>query len=552
MTYDLVIRGGTIVDGSGSEGRAGDLGIANGIITALGKVDGQGHREIDAQGATVTPGFVDIHTHFDAQIGWDPDCTPVSWHGVTTALLGNCGVTFAPCKPSDRGLLAGMMETVEDIPRNAILTGLPWSWEDYGGYLDAIEKIQPGINIAGLVGHSAVRFYVMGERAVEEQATPDELRRMVEVVGQSIDAGAAGFSINRLPMHTLPDGRAIPGTFAHESELIEIARTVAQRKGLVQAVGAELGLLTNIADATASRVLCSYGAGGGDLALAAQRRDALEAACVGRDITAITQVRGSGMIYGLQASLPVRGAAWGRVQRMANLSDRLAALDDPQMRDAMIEEARLKGFKENLGTPVEQVFYMGTGVSPDYTGGPETSLVAMAKARGEHWAETFLRISRETQGKALFTLRMFNPNIDALAHMFKSDHCFPSLGDSGAHVSQVMDAGWATFMLSYWVRQRGFFTMGEAIQRMTSMPARVLGLKDRGTLAVGMRADVNVFDADKVAEHHPEMVHDLPGGARRFNQRSTGYLATLVNGQINVLNGEHTGLRAGKVLRHRQ
>ena len=342
MTYDIVIRGGTIVDGSGSEGRAGDLGIENGIITAMGKVDGQGHREIDAHGATVTPGFVDIHTHFDAQIGWDPDCTPVSWHGVTTALLGNCGVTFAPCKPSDRELLAGMMETVEDIPRNAILTGLPWSWEDYGGYLDAIEKIQPGINIAGLVGHSAVRFYVMGERAVEEQATPDELRRMVEVVGQSIDAGAAGFSINRLPMHTLPDGRAIPGTFAHESELIEIARTVAQRKGLVQAVGAELGLLTNIADATASRVLCSYGAGSGDLASAAQRRTALEEACVGRDITAITQVRGSGMIYGLQASLPVRGAAWGRVQRMANLSDRLAALDDPQMRDAMIEEARLR------------------------------------------------------------------------------------------------------------------------------------------------------------------------------------------------------------------
>ena len=158
----------------------------------------------------MTPGFVDIHTHFDAQIGWDPDCTPVSWHGVTTALLGNCGVTFAPCKPTDRELLAGMMETVEDIPRNAILTGLPWSWEDYGGYLDAVEKIRPGINIAGLVGHSAVRFYVMGERAVEEKATPEELQRMAEVVGRSIDAGAAGFSINRFAMHTLPDGCAIP------------------------------------------------------------------------------------------------------------------------------------------------------------------------------------------------------------------------------------------------------------------------------------------------------------------------------------------------------
>lgn len=552
MAYDLVIRGGRLVDGTGTEAVRGDIGIENGIITALGRLDGAGHREIDAEGMTVTPGFVDIHTHFDAQIGWDPDCTPVSWHGVTTALLGNCGVTFAPCKPSDRELLAGMMETVEDIPRNAILTGLPWTWEDYGGYLDAVEKIQPGINISGLVGHSAVRFYVMGERAVEEQATPDELRRMTEVVAKSIDAGASGFSINRFAMHKLPDGRAIPGTFADESELIAIARAVAERNGLVQAVGAELSLLKNIADSTNSRVLFSYGAGGGDLALAAQRRDALEEICVGRDITAITQVRGSGMIYGLQASLPVRGAAWGRVQRMPALADRLAALNDPQTVEAMIEEAKHNGFKENLGTPVDRVYHMGNGVAPDYTAGDELNLVAMAKARGEHWSEAFLRISRESQGKALFTLRMFNPNIDALAHMFRSEHCFPSLGDSGAHVSQVMDAGWSTFMLSYWVRQRQFFTMGEAIQRMTSRPARLIGLKDRGTLAVGMRADVNVFDAATVSECQPEIVHDLPGAARRFTQRSTGYRATIVNGQVNVLNGEHTGVRAGKVLRHQQ
>lgn len=552
MAHDLVIRGGAIVDGTGAEAVRGDLGITNGVITAIGKVDEAGHREIDADGMTVTPGFVDIHTHFDAQIGWDPECTPVSWHGVTTALLGNCGVTFAPCKPTDRELLAGMMETVEDIPRNAILTGLPWTWEDYGGYLDAVEKIRPGINISGLVGHSAVRFYVMGERAVEEQATPDELRRMTEVVAQSINAGASGFSINRFAMHKLPDGRAIPGTFADESELIEISRAVAQRNGLVQAVGAELSLLRNIADATTARVLCSYGAGGGDVALATQRREALEATCAGRDITAITQVRSSGMIYGLQAGLPVRGTAWRELQRMSSLADRLAALDDPQTLHALIEEARLNGFKENLGTPVEQMFYMGAGPSPDYTAGPAMSLVAMAQASGEHWAQTFLRLSRETRGKALFTLRMFNPDIEALAHMFRSDRCFPSLGDSGAHVSQVMDSGWATFMLSYWVRERQFFTMGEAIQRMTSMPARVMGLKDRGTLAVGMRADINVFDAAKVVECQPEIVHDLPGGARRFNQRSSGYLATIVNGQINVLNGEHTGARAGQVLRHRQ
>lgn len=550
MAYDLVIRGGSVVDGAGGEPIRGDVGIQDNVIAAVGVVDGRGHREIDAEGLTVTPGFIDIHTHLDAQIGWDPDCTPVSWHGVTTALLGNCGVTFAPCKPADKALLAGMMETVEDIPRNAILTGLPWSWEDFGGYLDAIEKIQPGINIMGLVGHSAVRFYVMGERAVEEQATDDDLQRMSDVVARSIDSGASGFSINRFAEHKLPDGRAIPGTFADPAELIEIAKAVSARDGLVQVVGANLDLLGSIADSAKARILCSYGAGSGDLALAVNRREALEEMCVGRDITAITQVRGSGMIYGLQAALPVRGATWSRVRRLPTMADKLAALDDPETGAALLAEAKQNGFKQNLGTPVEQVFYMGSGPSPDYTAGAEKNLVAMAKARGEHWAETFLRMSRETRGKALFTLRMFNPNIDALAHMFRSDHCFPSLGDAGAHVSQVMDAGWATFILSHWVREKGFFTMGEAIRRMTSMPARVMGLKDRGTLAVGMRADVNVFDAAKVAELQPELVHDFPGGAPRFTQRSTGYKATIVNGRINVLDGEHTGVRAGAVLRH--
>ncbi|MBL8674704.1 MAG: amidohydrolase family protein, partial [Rhodospirillales bacterium] len=204
MAYDIVIRGGEIVDGTGAEPVRGDIGIEGGVVTAVGAVEGRGRREIDAEGMTVTPGFIDIHTHLDAQIGWDPDCTPVSWHGVTTALLGNCGVTFAPVRPADKELLAGMMETVEDIPRQAILSGLPWSWEDYGGYLDAVEALRPGINIAGLVGHSAVRFYVMGDRAVEEAATEDDMRRMVDVVARSIDAGAAGFSINRFAEHKLP------------------------------------------------------------------------------------------------------------------------------------------------------------------------------------------------------------------------------------------------------------------------------------------------------------------------------------------------------------
>ena len=236
MAHDLVIRGGNVVDGTGLEPFAGDVAVDGGTISKVGKVEDAGHREIDAEDHVVTPGFVDLHTHFDAQAGWDPLLTPVSWHGVTTALFGNCGVTFAPCKPADREFLAGMMETVEDIPRNAILTGLPWDWESYGEYLDSIEKLGPAINITGLVGHCASRFYVMGERAVEEDPTEDEIKQIAELVGRSVAEGAIGFSTNRLPGHVLPDGRSIPGTFAKEDELIAISEAVGKAGGILQSV----------------------------------------------------------------------------------------------------------------------------------------------------------------------------------------------------------------------------------------------------------------------------------------------------------------------------
>lgn len=548
MAHDIVIRGGQIVDGTGREPYAGDLGIDDGLITALGTVSGRGHREIDAEGLMVTPGFVDIHTHLDAQIGWDPDCTPVSWHGVTTALMGNCGVTFAPCRPGDKALLAAMMETVEDIPRAAILGGLPWNWESYGGYLDAVEAIGPGINIAGLVGHSALRFYVMGERAVEEQASADERRQMAQIVGQSIDAGAMGFSTNRFAAHKLPDGRAIPGTFADPQELVEIARAVAPRAALMQAVGADFDVLRAMADQGGARVLCSYGAGH-DEATATQRRAALEDLCAGRDVTAVAQVRGSGLIYGLPASLPGRGPAWSRLRRMTP-TQRLAAVQDAALCEALVAEGRSEGFPPLLGVGIDKLFYLGDGATPDYTAGAERNVLAMAQAAGEHWSQTFLRLSRESGGKALFTLRLFNQDLRALAHLLRSEHCFPGLGDAGAHVSQVMDAGWATFVLAHWVREAGLYSIGEAIRRMTSAPARVIGLRDRGMLAPGQRADVNVFDAAAIAERQPELVHDFPGGAARYIQRSTGYKATLVNGQVNVFEGELTGVRAGRVLRH--
>ena len=544
MAHDLVIRGGELVDGTGAEARPGDLAIDGGTISAVGQVDGKGKREIDARGLAVTPGFVDLHTHLDAQIGWDPQMTPVSWHGVTTALLGNCGVTFAPCKPADVELLAAMMETVEDIPKNAILTGLPWDWEGYGGYLDAIERLNPALNVAGMVGHCAVRFYVMGERAVEEQATPEERARMADVVAQSIDDGAVGFSTNRYPPHKLPDGRSIPGTFADPIELVDIAKAVGPRNGLMQAVGANFEVLKAMAETTKGRILFSYGTGPQEGSGKAQA-DNLAKLCQHGDLTAITQVRGSGFMFGLQSALPAQGETWASL-RSQDLAGRLAAIRDAATRIKLVEEG--KAMQRRF--PMTNVYYLGDAESPVYTTPADQNLEAQAAAAGEHWVETFLRLSDETDGKALFNLRMFNQSLKELGDLFKSEHIFPSLGDAGAHVSQIMDAGWPSFVLSHWIRDAGLYSLGEGIRRLTSGPARVLGLTDRGTLTAGMKADVNVLDPATVAERQPQLVHDFPGGAPRYIQKSIGYKATVVNGAVTLVDGEHTGERAGLVLRH--
>ncbi|MDG2070401.1 MAG: amidohydrolase family protein, partial [Pseudomonadales bacterium] len=236
MSHDIVIRNGNVVDGTGAESFQADIAIDGDQITEIGKVDGKGKEEINAEDLVVSPGFIDLHTHLDAQIGWEPQVTSVSWHGVTTALMGNCGVTFAPCKPEDREFLAGMMETVEDIPKKAIMHGLPWNWEHYGGYLDALTELGPSINIAGLVGHCATRFYVMGERAVEEQATDDEIQQIADLAARSVKEGAFGFSTNRLPGHRLPDGRSIPGTFADRDELRAVAKAIGPQGCLMQNV----------------------------------------------------------------------------------------------------------------------------------------------------------------------------------------------------------------------------------------------------------------------------------------------------------------------------
>ena len=339
------------------------------------------------------------------------------------------------------------------------------------------------------------------------------------------------------------DGRSIPGTFADVSELVEIAAEVGPRNGLMQAVGASFEVLEAIADTANSRVLFSYGTAPekGAGTTAAEKLDKL---CEGRDVTAISHVRGSGFMFGLQSALPVKGEAWNELREMS-FEDRLSAVNDDDMAQRLVDEAKLPKASR---VPMAQVFYLGSKETPDYTS--DKNLKELAADAGEHWSETFLRLNREMNGRALFNFRMFATSLAEQANLFKSDNLYPGLGDAGAHVSQIMDAGWSSFMLSYWTRERGEFTLPEVIRKMTSGPARVIGLTDRAILKEGMRADVNVFDIDTVSECQPELVHDFPGGAPRYIQRSRGYRATIVNGQVNVLEGEHTGVRAGHVLRH--
>ena len=544
MEHDLIIKNGNIVDGTGSDAYSGDISIKDGVITEIGEVNGDAAEVIDAEGMTVSPGFVDIHTHLDAQIGWDPEMTPICWHGVTTALIGNCGLTFAPCKPEDVEILAGMMETVEDIPKQAILSGLYWNWEHYGEYLDTLEELKPSLNVAGLVGHSAIRYYVMGDRSFDEQATEAEKQQMADIVEKAMKDGAVGFSTNRYEPHKAPDGRAIPGTYAECAELVEIAKVVGPRDGLMQLVGADAEVMRSVAETEGSRVLFSYGYSGeeGSGTQAAINLDEMN--LEGRNITGISHTRGSGYMFGLQSGLPIEGLTWDEL-RAKDFEGRLEAINDETFCNALVTEAREP---KSCGIPLQKVYFLGLEETPDHNSAQ--NLIELSKSAGEHWSETILRLSRDSNGRGLFNWRMFGGNLKEQGDLFASENLIPGLGDVGAHVSQIMDGGWASFILSHYVREKGVFTLPQAIKRMTADPAAVVGLSDRGILKAGMKADINVFNPEEVNELQHLLVNDFHGDAPRYIQKSRGFKATIVNGQVNVLNGEPTGARAGQVLRH--
>ncbi|MEZ5178943.1 MAG: amidohydrolase family protein [Acidimicrobiales bacterium] len=556
--FDLVIRNGTLVDGTGAPPRRADVAVQDGMVVAVGEVDGPAAREVDATGRIVTPGFVDIHTHLDAQISWDPLGTSSCFHGVTSVVIGNCGVTFAPCRPEDRRDLAEMMESVEDIPADAIMDGLSWEWETYGQYLAELDRRPKGINVGGMIGHSALRRYVMGERAAEEPTEAD-LAAMADLVDEAMAAGALGLSSSRTVLHKGADGEPIPGTYASVDELVALAEVLGRHgKGVFEtaamlgsqngatpeSTAEEVAVLAEVSRASGRSV--SFGltqtVAGGDLHRQVLAHVAA-ANAEGADIHPQTTVRSVGVLFGLAHHSPFGGAPSWRALLDLPFEERLAAIRDPEQRAVLVAEGDGPG-----GIAPENLFPLDT-VPADYRLDPERSLAARAAAAGTTPTALWIDLLDATDGACLLNWPFLNQTPAEVEHLLADPNVVLGLADAGAHVGQIMDASQPTWFLAHWVRDRGLYDLAQGVARLTSIPAALFAIADRGVIAEGRPADLNVIDLDALSLPIPEFRHDFPGGAGRWVQGATGYDLTVVNGVVTVEGGQHTGALPGVTLR---
>jgi N-acyl-D-amino-acid deacylase len=566
MNHDIIIRNGTVVDGTGAPARIADVGISRDRIVEIadvteGGITATGRRELDATDRLVTPGFVDIHTHLDAQLAWDPIGTSSCWHGVTSVVMGNCGVTFAPCRPGDRATLAEMMESVEDIPADAILDGLAWDWETYGEYYEAIDRLPRGPNTGGLVGHSALRTYVMGERGLDEApASGDDIAAMARLVDEAMAAGALGVSTSRTLMHKVPDGRPVPGTHATADELLAFAEVLRDHRAGIFEGAMRLGERDNDAyDHSRSEVALmgeisrrsgrpvSFG-----LTQSNRRPDLYERVIEfvkaenesGANVRPQTTARGVGILFGLETRTPFdRAPSWKELRAAVN-GRRMQMVRDATFRQTLINEADVHG------TPLDLTeLFVLPPEGARYDCDPAMSLAAIAVERGVSPAAAFIELVLETDGGLVASMPFLNQDLAAVEVMLDDPLVTLGLADAGAHVGQIMDASQPTFLLSYWVRERQRWSIEEAVRRLTSDTADLFGIADRGRVAVGAFADLNVIDLEGLHLPIPEYVNDLPNGAGRYVQGSSGYDYTLVNGEVFMEHGEHTGVLGGRLLR---
>ena len=562
MEADLIIRNGTVVDGTGAASRQADVAISGDRVLAVEpNISGKGRREIDATDRVVTPGFVDVHTHLDAQLAWDPLPTSSCWHGITSAVLGNCGVTFAPVGPGQRDFLAEMMESVEDIPRRAILEGLPWDWTTYGEYLGWLDRTPKGINVGGMVGHCALRVAAMGDRAmVEGSGTAADIARMAEMAEEAMRSGALGISTSRTLGHKVPDGRPVPGTWAGPDELLAFGDVLRRSgRGLFEGAmrlgerdddaltntRAEVAVMGEISRRSGRPV--SYGL------VQSDRRPDLYTKVIeftkeenanGALVRPQTTARGIGMIYHLFNRTPWdRTPSWKELNELP-AAERVAALRDESFRARLVAEGdtarQLFGFDKMFILPVGEARYDCQ---------PEDSLAAHAARRGLSAVETFIELCIERDGLVNLNVPILNHQLSAVEIMLDDDLVTLGLADAGAHVGQIMDTSQPTFFLTYWVRERKRWSIEQAVRRLTSDTADLFGFTDRGVLRAGSYADVNVIDFDNLSLPQPRYVNDFPNGAGRYVQGSSGYDYTIVNGNVFMDHGEHTGTLAGRVVR---
>jgi N-acyl-D-aspartate/D-glutamate deacylase len=563
MAYDLIIRGGTVVDGSGLGSYRADVGILDGRITFIGRITERAGHEIDAEGHVVTPGFIDGHTHMDAQVFWDATGSSSCWHGVTSAVMGNCGFTLAPVRSHQRHLVVRNLERAEDIDPTALAEGIDWSFETFPQYLDAVDRLPKGINFAANIGHSALRTWAMGERAFEQQATDDDLAVMKGQLAEALRAGAIGFSTSRSEHHETSDNRPVASRLASWDEVVELVGVLADLgTGIFE--GADAGISAADPDvrrlaldrmrslAADTQVPVTFGLvatrGAGHLL------DFLdEAAAAGARLIAQTHCRGISVLLSLKTRLPFDLLdSWHDLRRLP-IADQLHVLGDRHRGQSYIDAA----------VGADYAHFTGVGAQarpPDFDGirvyqnglPPNPTVADVARQRGVHPAQAMIELCLESEGNQLFIQPSLYPqDEDVLLRALRHRRAVMTFSDSGAHLSQIADSSIHTHLLGYWVRDRQEFALEEAVRMITLAPALAWGMSDRGLLRAGMVADVNVFDPATVGPAVPRLVDDLPGGGRRLEQRSRGIAATVVNGQVTIRHGRPTGATPGQLLRRR-
>ena len=565
---DLLIRGGTLVDGTGAEPRRADVLISDGVVAGIAETPGElagrrVDRTIDAEGHAVTPGFIDVHTHMDAQIAWDPMGESSCFHGVTTAVMGNCGFTLAPARSDARHLVVRNLERAEDISADAMAAGIDWSWETFPEYLDFVEATPKGINYAGYLGHSALRTWAMGEAAFDRGANDDELELMLAQLRDSLHAGAVGFTTSISYNHETADDRPVASRLAEWSEIDALVSEMgvmgagifelanhgdlrsrdAERNDAYVAKIVELGART--------RVPITYGMLAPSSAdhhwkPVIKLLDGINAA--GGISWGQAHTRCLGTLLSFRTALPFDALPLWHDMRAGSLAEQKAALSDPATRARLVEEATSGDYGRALGPearkPVWAHIYPLTQPLP-----PFHSIEEIAAERGVTPMDAFVDLALDADLELFFVQAIANQDQDLVLRLMKHPRAIPTFSDSGAHVTQIMDSSLQTHLLGHWVRDRQEFTLADAVRRITQLPATAWGFDDRGVLAVGKAADVNVFDPETVTPDLPELVHDLPAGEPRLRQTATGFAATIVNGEVITEHGKVTGAVPGRLLR---